>query len=85
MAHDDDEEEVEEAGEDNTGANEEPEADDGFGDDFDDFEAGAGDVVFGAFDGDFPTSSEFLEAQKQTPPKPSAPAPASPFVSSFDS
>jgi len=62
-----------------TNTDEAPENDDGFGDDFDDFEAGAGDDDFGDFDDGFEQPPEPSES---IPPKPSAPAPESPFVSS---
>lgn len=61
-----------------TETDEAPEDDDGFGDDFDDFEAGAGDDDFGDFDAGFEQPPERSEP---TPPKPPAPAPESPFVS----
>ena len=63
-------------------ANADLEAGDGFGDDFDDFEAGAGDDDFGDFDEGFQQPSGPSAAEKQTSPQPSAPSPVSPFVSS---
>ena len=55
--------------------------DGGFGDDFDEFEAGAGDDDFGDFDEGFQQASEVEPEQKA--PEPPAPVPESPFVSSY--
>ena len=55
--HEDDEEDADEA------------ADDGFGEDFDDFEAGAEDEDFGDFDEGASTAEEDAETA-QSPPKP---------------
>lgn len=55
---------------------EEPESDDGFGDDFDDFEAGAGDEDFGDFDAGF---QQPVEAKEPAPPKPPITVLESPF------
>lgn len=55
---------------------EEPETDDGFGDDFDGFEAGTGDDDFGDFDEGF---EQPIEAEKPAPPKPPVIVPESPF------
>ena len=53
----------------------------GFGDDFDDFEAGAEGEDFGEFDDGFQEPEESpVEAEKQVQPDPSS---LSPFVSSF--
>ena len=60
------------------------EAEEGFGDDFDDFEAGAGDEDFGDFDEGFEQSPEPQTVQEsREPPKTPAPIPESPFVSSY--
>ena len=60
------------------------EAEEGFGDDFDDFEAGAGDEDFGDFDEGFEQSPEPQTVQESwEPPKTPAPIPESPFVSSY--
>lgn len=62
---------------------EEPELIEGFGDDFEDFEAGAGDDDFGDFDEGFQQPSEpQIEPKDVEQPRPPAPAPESPFVSS---
>ena len=62
---------------------EEPEVDEGFGDEFDDFEAGAGDDDFGDFDEGFQQPSEPQVTPRDVEqPRPPAPAPESPFVSS---
>ena len=87
MTYDKDEEEeeeaiVEEVEENSKDANADLEAGNGFGDDFDDFEAGAGDDDFGDFDEGFQQPSEPSAAEKQTSRQPSAPSPVSPFVSS---
>jgi len=63
-----------------TSTDEAPEDNDGFGDDFDDFEAGAGDDDFGDFDAGF---EQTPEPSEPIAPKSSAPAPESPFVSSI--
>ena len=55
-------------------------ADEDFGDDFDEFEAGAGDDDFGDFDEGF---QEISEQERPEPQKPPAPVPESPFVSSY--
>ena len=55
--------------------------DGGFGDDFDEFEAGAGDDDFGDFDEGFQQASDIRSEQKA--PEPPAPVPESPFVSSY--
>ena len=69
-----------------TGAaeDEESESDEGFGDDFDDFEAGAGDDDFGDFDEGFqqPTESQTQRAEVE-PSKPPAPIVESSFVSGY--
>ena len=75
-------EHVEDVEENSGDANADLEADDGFGDDFADFEAGAGDDDFGDFDDGFQQPSEPSAAEKQAPTQPSAPSPVSPFVSS---
>ena len=63
---------------------EEPEVSEGFGDDFDDFEAGAGDDDFGDFDDGFQQPSEPPVKPKDVEqPKLPAPTPESPFVSSY--
>jgi len=79
MTYEDHEDETAEEKQD-TNTDEESENDDGFGDDFDEFEAGAGDDDFGDFDEGFEQPHEPPET---IPPKPSAPAPESPFVSSI--
>ena len=56
-------------------------ANEDFGDDFDDFEAGAGDDDFGDFDEGFPEPE--VQQEKSEPQRPPAPVPESPFVSSF--
>ena len=55
--------------------------DGGFGDDFDEFEAGAGDDDFGDFDEGFQQASDLRS--EQIAPRPPAPVPESPFVSSY--
>lgn len=63
---------------------EESEADEGFDDDFDEFEAGAGDDDFGEFDEGFQHSPPPQIAQEtRGPPEPPAPIPEYPFVSSY--
>ena len=74
MAYDDESKKDEE----NTDTRQESETEDGFGDDFDDFEAGAGDDDFGDFDEGF---QQPVEAEKSSPPKPPVTVPESPFVS----
>ncbi|KAL8797017.1 MAG: hypothetical protein Q9195_000788 [Heterodermia aff. obscurata] len=59
---------------------EESEFDEGFGDDFDDFEAGAGDDDFGDFDEGFQQASELqVEPKEVEQRRPSVPTPESPF------
>ena len=63
---------------------EESEFNEGFGDDFDDFEAGAGDDDFGDFDEGFQQPSEpQVESKDVELPRPPAPISESPFVSSY--
>ena len=63
---------------------EEPDFNEGFGDEFDDFEAGAGDDDFGDFDEGFQQPSEpQVEPKDVEQPRPPAPTPESPFVSSY--
>ena len=63
---------------------EESELNEGFGDDFDDFEAGAGDDDFGDFDEGFQQPSEpEVEPKGVEQTRPPAPTPESPFVSSY--
>lgn len=64
--------------EDDVAIKEQPE-DDGFSEDFDDFEAGAGDDDFGDFDDGFEQPAP-MEAEERSP-KSQAPVPESPFVS----
>lgn len=66
------------------GQDDESGPDDGFGDDFDDFEAVAGDDDFGNFNGGFQqTSGTPVEQERPEPQRPSVPVPESPFVSSY--
>ena len=68
----------------NTRQEEDIETEDGCGDEFDEFEAGAGDDDFGDFDEGFQQTSETpIEQERPEPQRPPAPVPESPFVSSY--